>query len=638
MSSIIKKPLFWVIVLVASGLVFFLIFNIVNREEATSNSPVSSQGEGDKDEQDPEEPTDQEDQEDEPSDDDKEDQTDDEEGENGEEGEPPATPPPSNPSLVDDWVYEPGRQPSSRFASPASFGVSPTSVASTNQSVGFSAGGSKDIDTFRRNIELGYLPPPTTLSHEGLFYDYFFETGPKQACSQLFCPNYATATTKDPFSEETEYFLAVGLDSNIKASDFKRKKLNLVIVLDISGSMSSSFDSYYYDQTPGASASNSSSSHQPTLSKMEVANRSLVALLKHLKADDRLGVVLFNDSAHLAKDLRLIKETDLGAIKSHILEIQADGGTNMEAGYRQATQLLEQYKDASSGDYENRIIFLTDAMPNLGSTTKESLTNLARQNAADKIYSSFIGIGLDFNTELIQALSQIRGANYFSVHSSQEFARRLDEGFDYMVTPLVFDLNLKLEAAGYEIQAVYGSPEANLATGQIMKVNTLFPSLRVDNQTRGGLILLHLKKKSSQADLNLSVSYLDRAGRKQQNQQTIKFADTGQDTFAHNGVRKGIVLARMINLLKDWLRYEYKDVPRPTNYQAHGIPIIIDWPSPDSRWERGSQSLVLSSNYRSVIKDFKAYLSKEHSILKDDTLKQEIQLLDKILEAAPPAD
>ena len=41
-----------------------------------------------------------------------------------------------------------------------------------------------------------------------------------------------------------EYYITVGLNSNIKESDFQRKKLNLVIVLDVSGSMDSKFSSY----------------------------------------------------------------------------------------------------------------------------------------------------------------------------------------------------------------------------------------------------------------------------------------------------------------------------------------------------------------------------------------------------------
>jgi hypothetical protein len=40
---------------------------------------------------------------------------------------------------------------------------------------------------------------------------------------------------------------AVGLDSGMKAADFKRKQLNLVILLDISGSMGEAFNQYYYD-------------------------------------------------------------------------------------------------------------------------------------------------------------------------------------------------------------------------------------------------------------------------------------------------------------------------------------------------------------------------------------------------------
>lgn len=39
--------------------------------------------------------------------------------------------------------------------------------------------------------------------------------------------------------------LAVGLDSGIRVEDFKRKRLNLILLLDVSGSMSSPFDLYY---------------------------------------------------------------------------------------------------------------------------------------------------------------------------------------------------------------------------------------------------------------------------------------------------------------------------------------------------------------------------------------------------------
>lgn len=37
----------------------------------------------------------------------------------------------------------------------------------------------------------------------------------------------------------------------MRAADFERKQLNLVVVVDVSGSMDSPFDAYYYDG-PGA--------------------------------------------------------------------------------------------------------------------------------------------------------------------------------------------------------------------------------------------------------------------------------------------------------------------------------------------------------------------------------------------------
>jgi Ca-activated chloride channel family protein len=42
-------------------------------------------------------------------------------------------------------------------------------------------------------------------------------------------------------------------------------------------------------------------------------------------------------------------------------------------------------------------------------------------------------VGLDFNTELVEAMSKVRGANYFSVHTPGEFRRRLTDDFDFAV-------------------------------------------------------------------------------------------------------------------------------------------------------------------------------------------------------------
>jgi len=154
--------------------------------------------------------------------------------------------------------------------------------------LGFSTGGAKDIGNFRENIKNNYLPLPTDVTYEGLFYDYYFDTGQTEECNKLFCPSYSYAVTRDPFSNEEEYYLSVGLNSNMKESDFQRKKLNLVIVMDISDSMKERFNLYYYDRF-GRRVERSASELNFAQTKIESAKEAVVALLDHLNRDDRLG-------------------------------------------------------------------------------------------------------------------------------------------------------------------------------------------------------------------------------------------------------------------------------------------------------------------------------------------------------------
>ncbi len=192
------------------------------------------------------------------------------------------------------------------------------SMSTLNSTVGLSTGGAKDVNNFRENIKNNYFPISTDITYNGMFYDYVFDTGKKNESTELFSPAYSTAISKDPISDKNEYYMTVGLNSNIKESDFSRKKLNLVVVLDISGSMSSNFNSYYYDDPWQARKED----EDTTKTKMQIANESVNILIDQLKKDDKFGMVLFDDGAYLGKPISLISETDVSAIKNHILEIQ----------------------------------------------------------------------------------------------------------------------------------------------------------------------------------------------------------------------------------------------------------------------------------------------------------------------------
>ncbi len=497
--------------------------------------------------------------------------------------------------------------------------------------LGYSVGGAKDIENFRANILKGLLPQPSDISFEGLFYDYSFETGTRSLDGRderdqtaLFQPSFSRAWSANPLTGERETYLAVGLNSNIKASDFSRKKLNLVVVLDISGSMSSQFDEYYYDRFTRSKVSISQAEKVEKISKLGVAARSINAMLDHLKPDDRFGMVLFDHRAYLAKSLRLVSVTNMPAIKQHILDVEPQGATNFEDGLEMGADLLTPYCGGARGDYENRIIFLTDAQINTGDTDDRSLLKTTRGLAAKGIYSTFIGIGLDFNTELIEAISKIRGANYFSVHSHVEFKKRLAEEFEFLVTPMVFDLVLKLHCPGFAIEKVFGSPEANQATGEIMRVNTLFPSKSTAEGNRGGIILLRLKPTgdSRSGEMSLDVTYETREGDPCRSTTTIRFPEHQDEFYDDPGIRKGVLLVRYGQMLKEWLCSGKVRADRAAEFSGNRVGLGM--------WERTSTKLEIDSPTESVISRFKAHFRDEMKIIGDSTLDREIGIMENL--------
>jgi Ca-activated chloride channel family protein len=488
------------------------------------------------------------------------------------------------------------------------------------ETVGFAAGGAKDVTNFRENVAEGFTPQPEAISDEGLFYDYYFETGERTATEALFAPRYSAAVTEHPLTGDTERYLSVGLDSTLSVAEFDRPRLDLVAVLDVSGSMDSPFDEYYYDEQGRERVAETGGE-----TKLDAATQSLCALTEQLHAEDRLGVVLYNHRAHVAKPLRDVGATDMPAIRRHIREIAAGGGTNLEDGFEAAIDML--IEGTSGRRTERRVVFMTDMMPNTGATDEGALTELFADAAAEGIHTTFVGMGLDANAELADALSGIRGANHYFVHSADEFEQRLGEEFDYMVTPLVYNLTLELDADGYEVDAVHGSPSADAAHGRLMHVGTLFPSAKQDGDTRGGVVLVRLEQQRPDADLELVASWTERGGSDQRERVTVSVPES-PETFAHEGIRKAVVLARYARELRTWAR----DI----HDRADTAAGVDDWVLADERGahERESVPLVVPDEYAGQFTRLREYLADQREAVADDSLEQEVELLDTLCQRA----
>lgn len=512
-------------------------------------------------------------------------------------------------------------------------GSPPPVIIGQAPNIGLAVGGAKDINNFRNNIQNNFLPLPTDVTYEGLFYDYYFDTGATEPSDKLFYPSYSYAVTRDPLSHQIEYYLSVGLNSGLKESDFERKKLNLVIVLDNSGSMGEYFNQYYYDNT-GRQIDIYNEDGINSQRKIDNANQAIVSILNQLNDGDRFAIVLFNSDASVLQPMSLVGNTAMGAVKNRVLNIIAGGSTNLDAGMDMATRQFKGLSELSSYEYENRIIVLTDAQPNTGDISSSNFMDSVERNAGSRIYTTFIGVGVDFNTNLIERITKVKGANYYTVHSHRQFSRRVNEEFDFMVTPLVFDLKFYFEAAGWKIDQVFGSPEADQASGTLMTINTMFPSRSEGGENKGGIVLLKLRKTSSNPGdtLYLKVNYEDRNGKKDSSQAVIHVSSHSAEYFGNSGIRKAVLLTRYAAMLKNWMIDERGHM----NYSKTWAPCIGEWsgitiPNENvGQWERTSLPLYVSPWYRSIFRDFGRYFESEMYAIGDSTLNQEMRILDAL--------
>jgi len=318
---------------------------------------------------------------------------------------------------------------------------------------------------------------------------------------------------------------------------------------------------------------------------------------------------------------------DQSELKTKILQIKANGGTDLSAGFIHASNMIEKGMDKfpqnSTGKHiENRIILLTDMNPTSGETSSNGLFGLAEATAKKGIYSTFIGVGLDFNTDLVEHITtNIRGANYLSVKSSREFKKQMDEDFDYLVTSLVFNVKVHLEAKGFHIDRVYGSPESNTLNGDLMKIGTLFPSAKEkDGQTKGGVVLIKLRRDQSTTDneLTLKIQFEDFEGRVNNTEVELEVEKHDANFFQNSGIRKAILLTQYVNLIKNFLvgvKIDFSTgiLPPPTDVNT-------------LKWE-----LEISDDWKKIFGLFKDYLESEIESIGDSSLEKELKVVDEMI-------
>ena len=273
-----------------------------------------------------------------------------------------------------------------------------------------------DVDTasyanVRRMIEYGMDVKPDAVRIEE-FINYFSYDYPEPSTADPF--SVTTELSDCPWNDEAKLLL-VGL----KAKDIdmsKREPLNLVFLIDVSGSMFSE-------------------------DKLPLVQKSFTMLTESLGEDDRISIVTY------AGEDKVVLKGASGADKDKIIEaingLEASGSTYGEAGINRAYELAEKYFIKGGN---NRVLLATDGDLNVGLSTEEELTKLIEEKRESGVFLSVLGFGTgNIKDNRMEALADKGNGNYSYIDSELEAKKVLVEEIAGTLYTVAKDVKIQVE-------------------------------------------------------------------------------------------------------------------------------------------------------------------------------------------------
>ncbi|MBI4017152.1 MAG: VWA domain-containing protein [Candidatus Aenigmarchaeota archaeon] len=160
----------------------------------------------------------------------------------------------------------------------------------------------------------------------------------------------------------------------------KEGDINVVIVIDISGSTGSAY--------AGGKA-------------VDVEKALAIGVLQDLEPKHKLAVIAFNTAAYLVSDVSYVFEKV--NLDDRIASVRDGGGTLISAGLLKALALLEPLSGSKN------IILISDGKTQAVSVAEEAAK--AASNSGVRIYT--VGVGPSTNEEIMQRLADITNGVYF---------------------------------------------------------------------------------------------------------------------------------------------------------------------------------------------------------------------------------
>jgi Ca-activated chloride channel homolog len=214
----------------------------------------------------------------------------------------------------------------------------------------------------------------------------------------------------------------------------ERAPLNLSLVLDRSGSMSDE-------------------------GKIEYLRRAAKLAVDRLGNRDTLSIVEYDDAITLMWPARRVGNTS--EVKAMIDRLEPRGSTNLAGGMMRG---VDEARDALDGPARadgtiTRVILMSDGLANVGVTNPQEIAGLVRNAKRDGIRISAMGLGRDYDEDLMQSVAENGGGRYYYIEHPTQMARVFQEELGSLFDTVARDVEIrfsgtavirKVEVVGYD--------------------------------------------------------------------------------------------------------------------------------------------------------------------------------------------
>ena len=171
---------------------------------------------------------------------------------------------------------------------------------------------------------------------------------------------------------------------------------------------------------------------------MDQAKNAAINLVRGLPSTSIVSIVAFDDNVHVILDPKPASERLY--IENMINSIKTGAATAMHAGISKAFDMIQQ----SSSNTINRLVVITDGLPNVPPCRDEDFIQLAKKIRNSGITIGTVGIGADYGEDLLMKVSEFGGGKWEHVSTVNDLTKIVKDHATQMQNTIIINPELQI--------------------------------------------------------------------------------------------------------------------------------------------------------------------------------------------------